>query len=105
MDFNKELEISLLFDFYGQLLTEKQKTVIELYINGNYSLSEISDELKISRQAVRDSIIKSEKQLNKYEEQLKLLQKFNLHKNVVQKLNDKYGKDELFAEILEVWEV
>lgn len=105
MDFNKEFEISLLNDFYKNLLTDKQKLIIEEYINSNNSLGEIAENLQISRQAVRDSLMKSEKQLKKYEEQLRLLHKFNLQKEIVEKLIDKYGEDSLFSELLKSWEV
>lgn len=55
-----ELELSLLFDYYGELLTEKQRTCFELYYNQDFSLGEIAQEAGISRQAVHDALVRAE---------------------------------------------
>ena len=55
---NSKLEISLLYDFYGELLQSSQQRVVELYVNDDLSLSESAELLGISRQGVRDSIDK-----------------------------------------------
>ncbi len=68
---------SLLFDFYGQLLTERKRSVMELYHEENLSLSEIAERFGISRAAVHDSLKSAEKQLLNYEEKLGLVEKFN----------------------------
>lgn len=73
----KDLRISMLFDFYGELLTEKQADSIELYYNQDLSLGEISQHLDITRQGVRDSIKRGEKLLLEMEEKLKLAKKFH----------------------------
>ena len=72
----ESLEISVLFDFYGPLLTERQQTFVDLYFNENLSLSEIADEFGVTRQAVSDGIRKSEKALHRYEEKLGLVQRW-----------------------------
>lgn len=72
----KDLEISMLYDFYGDLLTEKQQEVIELYYNEDLSLAEIAAHSGITRQGVRDSIKRAEVQLNDLEERLGLAQRF-----------------------------
>ncbi len=72
----KDLRISLLYDFYGQLLTEKQQEAIELYYNEDLSLAEIAQFDAITRQGVRDSIKRAEAQLLEFEERLGLLAKF-----------------------------
>ncbi len=70
MDINKSLKICLLNDFYGNLLTKKQQMVVDSYYNQNISLGELSEILGITRQAVRDSLQKATKMLEKYEENL-----------------------------------
>ncbi len=72
----KNLEISLLYDFYGELLTEKQQEVIELYYNEDLSLAEIAAHSGITRQGVRDSIKRAEVQLFEFEHLLGLAEKF-----------------------------
>lgn len=69
-------KISLLYDFYGQLLTEKKRQVIELYHEEDMSLSEIAGELGITRAAVYDSLKSAEKALMAYEEKLSLVERF-----------------------------
>ena len=61
------LQLTLLYDFYGELLTEKQKQVYELHYQNDLSLTEIGEELSISRQAVRDQLKRTEKILLDYE--------------------------------------
>lgn len=56
----KNLEISYLLDFYGDVLTEKQRDVMEQYYNDDLSLSEIADNFGITRQGVRDAIKRGE---------------------------------------------
>ena len=73
----KNLNISLLYDFYGEMLTEKQCEVIELYYNADLSLAEIAEHSGITRQGVRDSIKRAENQLLEFEEKLGLLARFN----------------------------
>lgn len=72
----KKLEISLLLDFYGDMLTEKQRNVVELYYNEDLSLSEIAAHSRITRQGVRDSIKRAEGILLDLEDRLGLAKKF-----------------------------
>jgi len=71
----KIYEISLLLDFYGQLLTKRQYEILDLYYNNDYSLGEISEDLGISRQGVHDNIKRGIALLNKYEKKMLLLTK------------------------------
>lgn len=66
----KDMRISLLLDFYGNMLTEKQREVIEFYYNDDLSLSEIAENEGITRQGVRDAIKRAESQLTEMEERL-----------------------------------
>ena len=68
----KNMEIPLLYDFYGDMLTDKQRDMIEQYYQHDLSLSEIAENAGISRQGVRDSIKRAEIQLFDMEERLGL---------------------------------
>lgn len=73
----KTIKITLLFDFYGSLLTEKQQQIIKSYFYNDLSLSEIADNIDISRQGVYDHLHRSEEHLEEYEAKLGLLKKYN----------------------------
>jgi len=66
----EELGLSLLFDYYGDLLTEKQRTCFDLYYNQDLSLGEIAQEAGISRQGVHDSLSRAEASLRLMEEKI-----------------------------------
>ena len=72
----KHVRDSLMFDFYGELLTEHQRNVMESFINDDMSYSEIAENLEMSRQAVYDLIKRINKQLKSYEDKLHLVEKF-----------------------------
>ena len=72
---DKKVEISMLCDLYGKLLTEKQFEFINDYYNNDLSLSEIAENNNITRQAVRDIIKKGERKLFEYEEKLLFMKK------------------------------
>ena len=72
---SKNLEMNLLLDFYGQLLTKKQRDVMELYYYEDLSLAEISEYENITRQGVHDSLKRAEIILKDYEEKLGLAEK------------------------------
>lgn len=67
---------ALLYDFYGQLLTEKQQNFWELYYHQDLSLGEIAEEFSVSRQAVFDLLKRTEKILLEYENKLVLVSKY-----------------------------
>lgn len=72
----KNLEIALLFDFYGEMLPAVQRDMIEFYYEDDLSLSEIAENRGISRQGVRDSIKRAEMQLLEMEDRLGLVRQF-----------------------------
>ena len=74
--FEKNLEIGYLLDFYGDILPERRRDIMDLYYNDDLSLSEIAEQMGITRQAVRDSIKKTETELFFYEEKLGLRRRF-----------------------------
>jgi predicted DNA-binding protein YlxM (UPF0122 family) len=69
--------MSMLFDFYGELLTDKQKELFDLYYNEDLSLAEIAEHAGISRQGVRDAIVRSETILRDTEDKLGLVKKYS----------------------------
>lgn len=69
---SKNLNMALLLDFYGEMLTEKQRTFISYYYNDDLSLAEIAENEGITRQGVRDAIKRAESQLFLFEENLGL---------------------------------
>ena len=71
----KNVKISILLDIYGKLLTQKQYKLLDDYYNNDLSLSEIAENLNITRQAVRDNIKKGENKLFEYEEKLNVMKK------------------------------
>ncbi len=67
--------VNLLYDFYGQLLTGRQRSFVELYYCQNLSLGEIAEEYGVTRQAVHDILKRAEQQLFSYEEKLGLVRR------------------------------
>ena len=73
--YEKNLNIGYLLDFYGEVLSERKRYVLDMYYNEDFSLSEISEEIGISRQGVRDLIKKAEEELRFFETKLGLSKK------------------------------
>ncbi|KJS81237.1 MAG: hypothetical protein JM58_17520 [Peptococcaceae bacterium BICA1-8] len=80
----KRDHLILLFDFYGALLTDKQRLMFDLYYQYDLSLGEIAQEQNISRQAVYDIIKRSENILEEYENKLQLVNRFQNNKEKLQ---------------------
>ena len=74
--FEKDLTVGFLLDFYGDVLSDRKRTVLDYYYNDDLSLAEIAQEIGISRQGVRDLIKKAEEELRFYEEKLGLAARF-----------------------------
>ena len=72
----KDLQIGVLLDFYGDVLAERRRLVLDLYYNDDYSLAEIAEEIGITRQGVLDTIKKGKDELLFLEEKLQLEKKF-----------------------------
>lgn len=76
-EIDKIVALSLLYDFYGELLSEHKKRIFEDYVLNDLSLSEIAMEQGISRQGVHDVIKRCTKELTDYEDKLGLIHKFD----------------------------
>ena len=87
MKIDEITQASLLYDFYGQLLSKRQKEVMELYHEENLSLSEIAAEFDISRQGVHNALKNAEKSLKSYEEKLGLVAKFQKSSEAVKEID------------------
>lgn len=91
----KIVQQGLLYDFYGELLTEHQRHVYEDVVIHDFSLSEIAQEQGISRQGVHDLVKRCDRLLAGYEQKLKLVEKFRQTKKLaaeIQNLLDEYTK-------------
>ncbi len=73
---NVSYEMTILFDFYGDILTDKQRELFDLYYNEDLSLAEIAEHLGITRQGVRDGIVRSEEILQNLEAKLGLVARY-----------------------------
>ena len=82
------VEQTLLYDFYGELLTERQQQVYESVVLEDYSLSEVAENLGISRQGVHDMIKRCNHTLEEYESRLHLVEKFLCIRKQVQKIKE-----------------
>ncbi len=75
---NQAYRMALLYDFYGDMLTDRQKEFYDLYYNEDLSLSEIAENYGISRQGVRDVIVRAEATLNELEDKTGIIRRFHL---------------------------
>ena len=81
---DKHIEVSMLWQIYGKLLTEKQYNVLNDYYNNDLSLAEIAENYNISRQGVRDILVKGEVKLFEYEEKLAIMKKTKMQEEQIQ---------------------
>ncbi|MDI7741634.1 putative DNA-binding protein [Lysinibacillus fusiformis] len=84
----KTTRMNFLFDFYQALLTDKQRSYMELYYLDDHSLGEIAESYKVSRQAVYDNIRRTEAMLEEYEDKLRLFEKFGQRSIVLEQLTE-----------------
>ncbi|MCL2592709.1 MAG: putative DNA-binding protein [Defluviitaleaceae bacterium] len=101
---DKRLYITMLYDFYGELLTEKQKTFFEMYYHNDMSLREIAEVSNITPQAVSDLIKRVEKIIISYEDRLKLVDKFAKQKLTLTKIYQSLDTHENISKIKEMIE-
>jgi len=92
---DKVYETSLLLDFYGQLLTDRQFEILDLHYNNDFTLTEIAEQLSISRQGVFDNEKRGSALLNEYENKLGLLSKFSEQKQKAEQVQKYLEKLEI----------
>ncbi|UOQ47904.1 putative DNA-binding protein [Gracilibacillus caseinilyticus] len=85
---DKTTRINALYDFYQELLTEKQRSYMEMYYLEDFSLGEISETSNVSRQAIYDNIRRTEQMLEEYEQKLGLYQKFLARQSLLKEISD-----------------
>ncbi len=100
----KTVRINDLYDFYHPLLTSKQQHYMSLYYRNDLSLSEIAEECKVSRQAVYDTIKRTEHLVEDYEQKLKLYEKYKRRQQLLKQLAHVVKCGEKKAEVLRVIE-
>ena len=98
----KTTRMNFLFDFYQALLTDKQRSYMELYYLDDHSLGEIAESYEISRQAVYDNIRRTEAMLEEYEEKLNLFSRFQERQVLLETLEkaiqeDNSSKEDMLA--------
>ena len=99
----KTTRINFLYDYYVSLLTEKQRNYLSLYYHEDYSLGEIAEQTKVSRQAVYDNIKRTENLLEHYEDNLKLYEKNTkrntLLKEIKQLIKEEVSQEKIFKKL------
>ena len=85
---DKIIDVPIFLEFYGKLLTERQVEIISLYSDEDYSLTEIADNLKISRQGVYDAVKSIISALEDYENKIGLVRRYWLRKGIGENLHD-----------------
>lgn len=89
MNIEKMVEVGMLFEQYKELLTDKQREIVSLYYEEDYSLGEISENLGVSRQGVYDTLKRSEKILREYESKLHLVVKLKDQEKFLKSIGEK----------------
>ena len=92
---NKQDKLILLFDYYGDLLSESQKNYFESYYFDNLSLSEIGENYNVSRNAISKELKLATEKLNNFEEKLHLVKKDDELRKIVSKLKDEQIKEKI----------
>lgn len=102
MILDESVRLCLLNDFYGALLTENQQEILDSYLNYNMQLTEISQNIGITRQAVLDTIKKASRKLENYEKKLGMLKKYLTQKDMIESFGENINKNKI-SKILDVW--
>jgi predicted DNA-binding protein YlxM (UPF0122 family) len=96
---DKSVKMSILLEIYGNILTKKQADTVDLYYNDNLSLAEIAENLNITRQGVRENLIKAENKMLELEEKLGLLKKRQDREKLINEIISKIDNKEIKEKI------
>lgn len=96
---DKNVKMSILLEIYGNILTKKQADTVDLYYNDNLSLAEIAENLNITRQGVRENLIKAENKMLELEEKLGLLKKRQDREKLINEIISKIDNKEIKEKI------
>ena len=109
---NQTYRMTMLFDFYGELLTDRQKEFFDLYYNEDLSLAEIAEIAGISRQGVRDVIVRAEAVMQEVEDKTGIIKRFlsrGVHLDAIissaaeiQKINYRYYDDRRITQLADM---
>lgn len=99
-DLVKTIRMNYLFDFYQSLLTQKQKSYLELFYLQDYSLSEIADTFEVSRQAVYDNIRRTGDLVEDYETKLGLYRRFEKRQEIYDLMKQSLNNSDLLEEYI-----
>lgn len=97
MNLEERVQIAILSKYYGKLLTDRQQSILNMYVDNNLSLAEVSEELNISRQAVKDSIDNAIQTLKQTENKLHFISRDDKIKEIINKSTDINTKLELIS--------
>ena len=89
---NQAYRMAMLYDFYGDVLTDRQKEFYDLYYNEDLSLGEIAENYGITRQGVRDVIVRAEAYLTEIEDKTGLIRRFHTMQGQLREVADCAGK-------------
>ena len=92
MNIEERVQIAILSKYYGKILTERQQDILKMYVDNNLSLSEVSEELSISRQAVKDALDNAMATLKNMEEKLQFISRDD---NIKHKIEENQSIDML----------
>ena len=84
MNIEERVQIAILSKYYGKMLTERQQSIMEMYVDNNLSLAEVSAELGISRQAVKDALDNAMSTLRNIEEKLQFISRDDKIRHIIE---------------------
>lgn len=99
------VQLSILYDFYGELLNDHKKQIFEDYVLNDLSLGEISDMQGISRQGVYDIVRRCSQELKGYESKLKLVSRFQFVKEKLGNIKEIIEETENTRDVTRIYEI